>query len=89
MNEIILDAELTKIQLIKSAKEQFEALNKKLESAESTSKYNSNRASEAESEIEQLHQFLDCLPNVPPREFESYKRNKAMTRLAGWLALSK
>ena len=55
------------------------------------------RATEAETELEQLHGLLDALPNALPRKtpcdpcqssgYHDHRVNSAMTRLASWLAL--
>lgn len=76
---------------IEAMAEAKDKLQKDLESK--TSQYESSRKESIErgEEIEQIHLFMDAIPGAPPREVktENYpytKNNKAMTRIAGWLA---
>lgn len=64
-----------------------EELEKKLKSAEDSKKYYDNRATEAEAQINQIHDLLDAIPNtIPKRDTEHYHDRKVITRLAAWLA---
>jgi chromosome segregation ATPase len=59
---------------------------KALESEKGTRKYNEERASKAESEIEQAHAVLDSVEGAPAREYEQqYGKGyrNVVTRLAG------
>jgi uncharacterized coiled-coil protein SlyX len=73
--------------LLKQANARVEELEKKLTSSESSMKYHSNQASEAQAELNDMHAFFDALPNsIPRKDSESYQTRSAMTRLAAWLA---
>ena len=73
------------------------ALQKKLESAEDSKKYISERAAKAEGEIEQISALLDALEGAPPRRKSVQSRYgntdtvelTAITRLSAYLAQRK
>ena len=44
------------------------------------------RESEATSQIDELHDFLDGLPDVLPKDKGNYSINKVQTRLLSWIA---
>lgn len=75
--------------LLKQAEAQIAELNKQLEREKANASYANTRATTAEAEVEQVHAFLDAIPNSIPREPEGNygKKNAAMTRLAAWLAV--
>lgn len=76
--------------LLKNALSEVEALKKKVESADSTAKWANQRADKAESELQQIHAFLDAVPNPPLRKIEldygAKQDVSAMTRLSVYLA---
>ncbi len=74
---------------LKNANAEIAEIKKKLENAESYKKMYQNSAERAEQELEQVHRFLDAVPNPIAREPEQYKTISAMTRLAAWLATNK
>lgn len=76
---------------IKMLQVQVAELEKKLKSAEDMKIHYSKQATEAESQIEQVHALLDVLPGAAGRKTEheeSYYRKdiNVMTRLASYLA---
>jgi len=72
---------------LKAAQTRIAELEKKLESAESTRKYISDRENKANEELNQLHAFIDALPgSIKRKNEETYVEHGAMTRLAAWLA---
>jgi len=72
---------------LKNANLQIIDLEKKLKDCENTKKWASDRATALENELEQVHSFLDAVPNSIPRDAGDYKKNGAMTRLAAWLSV--
>lgn len=71
---------------LKAANARIVELEKKLSDTERSVKYNSDRASAADAEVNQVHAFLDAVPGSIPKEGEGYTKHSAMTRLAAWLA---
>lgn len=73
--------------LLKKAQEDIAKLTKELESSKASHKYHSDRATELNKEVEELHAFFDVLPNsIVRKDPESYTTRSAMTRMAAWLA---
>ena len=74
--------------LLKAANVRIEALEKEVKSKEANYNYAQERCTAAESELAQVHAFLDTLPGLPPEtDKETFKKHSAMTRLAAWLAM--
>jgi septal ring factor EnvC (AmiA/AmiB activator) len=83
-------SELESMLLAKEA--EITELTKKLEQSRSSTKYYEGQMCEANKEIEQLHVFLDSLPDGIPRDVkygeEDYQVSKVsvFTRLVAWFA---
>jgi len=68
-------------------------LKKRIEELESSLKQQTSYAdmyrkdsSEKQSEIDEIHDFLDGLQDVLPKEKSNYGKNKLSTRLLSWVA---
>lgn len=73
--------------IIAELRRQVDELEKKLKSTEESKNYYDRRALEAESQINQIHDILDAIPNtIPKRDPDHYQDRKVITRLAAWLA---
>lgn len=73
---------------LRQAQADLASLATKLKTVETSVKYNSDRATKAEQEIEQVHSFLDAVPNPPDRKTTGdYAQPVAlMTRLAVYVS---
>lgn len=69
------------------ARSEIESLKKDVVSKESSRKWAEDRATKAESELEQVHAFFDAIPNSLPRKGDNYEQRSLMTRFAAWIAL--
>ena len=77
--------------LLNSKQEAIHKLEKDFKSLESTKDYYYKKHEVLEKEIDQLHEFLDAVPNSIPRKQDrescySIERN-VMTRLIAWLSI--
>jgi hypothetical protein len=73
-----------------AVKQKLEKTEKELESSKQSNKYNSDRAQKAEAELEQVHMFLDAVPNPPARKSENaggygHTEHSLMTRMSVYL----
>lgn len=73
---------------IEELKKNIESLEKKFKSEESLKTYNYTARAEAESQLNQVHTLLDCVPNPPARKTsDDYpKELQLVTRISVWLA---
>lgn len=75
---------------LKTALAEVDALKKKLSDAERMSKYHSDAQSVATAELQQVHAFLDAVPNAPARkiagDYGSEIPVSLMSRLAIYLS---
>lgn len=74
-----------------AAQQKIAQLQKELDSNKGTITYNHGRAERAEGELQQIHAFLDAVPNPPARKTDptvtDYARDvTALTRLTVFLA---
>ena len=73
--------------LLKKAQEDIARLTKELESSKNIAKYSSDRASDLNKEVEELHAFFDAIPGSISRKAEDgHTQRSAMTRMSVWLA---
>ena len=74
---------------LKTAQARITELEKELAAAKSNSDYHGKQRAEAESELRDVHNFLDAVPGAVPKKSETDvygPERSAMTRLAAWLA---
>lgn len=57
-------------------------LKKKLASVESSNRYNNDRANDLFNQLAQIHAFLDCVPNPPPRSVTGKYSDTEVSALA-------
>ncbi|HDR9199636.1 TPA: hypothetical protein QDB48_000922 [Burkholderia vietnamiensis] len=76
--------------LLKNAQARIAELEKQLESEKNQAKWAREGRESAQSEVNQIHAFLDALPGaIAKKNQETYVEHSAMTRLAAWLATSR
>lgn len=77
----------SKKELLILANQEIEKLKKDLEHQKTYRDMYEKIASGKSSEIEEIHDFLDGLPNVMPKtKSNGYGENKVLTRLLSWIA---
>ena len=77
----------SKKELLILANQEIEKLKKELEQQKTYKEIYEKKSSEKSSEIEEIHDFLDGLPNVMPKtKINGYGENKVSTRLLSWVA---
>lgn len=82
------EVKISKKVIIANLQREIEELNKRIKSLEDNKNYYDRRATEAESQINQIHDLLDAIPStIPKRDPDSYTDRKVITRLAAWLAV--
>ena len=89
-----LNSALTKVELLTAERDnlihlrgEVAALTKKLADAEQTKNYYKEQNSGFNKELNEIHSFLDAIPNPPTKTHsDGYTTFSAMTRLSVWLA---
>lgn len=86
MDDVIEEVKVSKKVIINQLQEKVEALNKELTQQKSYVDMYRKESSQRQSEIDEIHDFLDGLPDVMPKEKANYSQNKISTRLLSWIA---
>jgi hypothetical protein len=76
----------SKKELLILANQKIEQLDKELTQQKSYVEMYRKESNERKSQIEEIHDFLDGLPNVMPKQKDNYYENKVSTRLLSWIA---
>jgi seryl-tRNA synthetase len=86
MDGLLMEIKKSKKELLHEANLRIADLEKKLTDEKSYKEMYSKQATEANNQIDELHDFLDGLPDVMPKEKVPYGTNKVSTRLLSWIA---
>lgn len=76
----------SKKELLIIANQQIEKLTKELEQQKSHTEMYRKESQERKNQIDEIHDFLDGLPSVMPKQKDNYYENKISTRLLSWIA---
>ena len=76
----------SKKELLILANQQIEKLTKDLATQTGYVDMYRKESSQRKAEIDEIHDFLDGLPNVMPKDKSNYGENKVSTRLLSWIA---
>jgi hypothetical protein len=85
--ETTTKVKVTQTELLRIAHEQIANLEKELATEKSYKEMYSRLNTEKETEIADVHAFLNGIAGVLPYAKDSYYKNKLMTRFASWLTI--
>ena len=83
LNEVV---KVSKKELLIIANQKIEKLEKDLAQQVTYTDMYRKESAQRKEEIEEIHDFLDGLPNVMPKSKVNYGENKVSTRLLSWIA---
>lgn len=86
MNEIIEEVKVSKKEVIKNLEAKIVQLEKDLKQQTEYKEMYQKREQEACRELDEIHDFLDGLPDILPKEKSNYQHHKVSTRLLSWIA---
>lgn len=86
MENLETEVKVSKKELLVIANQKIAELQEKLTKQESYIEMYIKESAQRKAEIDEIHDFLDGLPNVMPKEKNNYHENKVSTRLLSWIA---
>lgn len=86
MNEIIEEVKVSKKEVIKNLEAKVAQLEKDLKQQTEYKEMYQRREQEACRELDDIHDFLDGLPDSLPKEKPNYGKYSVTARLLSWIA---
>lgn len=76
----------SKKELLILANQEIDKLKKEVEKQTGYTEMYRKESQQRKTEIDEIHDFLDGLPGVMPKQKDNYYENKVSTRLLSWIA---
>jgi len=82
----IVEVKQSKKELLILANQKILELEKEVEKQKGYVEMYRKESNDRKNQIDEIHDFLDGLPNVMPKTKDNYYENKVSTRLLSWIA---